>query len=83
MPKILKRVGDIITSKYMAQVFKLRVKSSYGGVPKGYEFQHIDTQSYSTPTESQVQETLIKLGFKDAKNYSWGSSKIEVLSRSK
>lgn len=67
----------------MAQVFKLRVKSSWGGVPKGYEFQHIDTQSYSTPTASQVKETLVNLGFKDAKNHSWDSSKIEVLSRSK
>ena len=63
----------------MSKVFKLRVKSSWGGVPKGYEFQHVDTQHYSTPTPEQVKQTLINLGFKDAKNYSWGESKIEVI----
>jgi hypothetical protein len=67
----------------MAQVFKLRVKYSWGGVPKGFEFQHVDSHSYSTPTHSEVRETLIKLGFKDAKNYTWDGGKIEVLSRSK
>ena len=67
----------------MAQVFKLRVKESWGGVPKGYEFQHVDNHNYSTPTAIEVKETLINLGFPNAKNYSWDSSKIEVLSRSK
>ena len=63
----------------MSKVFKLRVKSSWGGVPKGYEFQHVDTQHYSTPTPEQVKQTLINSGFKDAKNHSWDASKIEVI----
>jgi hypothetical protein len=63
----------------MSKVFKLRVKSSYGGVPKGFEFQHVDTQHYSTPTPEQVKQTLINLGFKDAKNSYWDSQKIEIL----
>ena len=67
----------------MSQVFKLRVKSSLGKVPRGYEFQHVDSQSYSTPTPSEVKKTLINLGFKDAANYTWDGSKIEVLYRGK
>ena len=63
----------------MSKVFKLRVKSSYGGVPKGFEFQHVDTQHYSTPTPEQVKQTLINLGFKDAKNSYWDSQKNEIL----
>lgn len=67
----------------MAQVFKLRVKSSWGGVPKGYEFQHVDNHNYTTPMADEVKATLVNLGFKDAKNFSWDSSKIEVLSRTR
>ena len=67
----------------MPQVFKLRVKSSWGKVPKGYEFQHVDSHSYSTPTASEVKQTLINLGFSDAANHTWDSSKIEVLYRGK
>ena len=65
----------------MAQVFKLRVKSSWGGVPKGYEFQHVDNHSYSTPMPDEVKQTLIKLGFPNAKNHNWDTCKIEVISR--
>lgn len=63
----------------MAKAFKLRVKNSFGGVPKGYEFQHVDSHSFSSPTASEVKDTLVKLGFKDAKNYTWDSGKIEVI----
>lgn len=64
----------------MARVFKLRIKTSYSGVPKGFEFQHVDTQHYSTPTPEQVKATLINLGFKDAKNTCWNAEKYDVIS---
>lgn len=65
----------------MSTAFKLRVKISYGGVPKGYEFNHVDSQHYPRPTPSEVKETLIKLGFKNAKDSYWGEDKIEVIKR--
>lgn len=61
-------------------VFKLRVKTSFGGVPTGYEFQHVET--CSTPTAFAVKETLMKLGFSGVKNLDCGSSRIEVVSKS-
>ena len=65
----------------MAQVFKLRVKSSFGGVPTGYEFQHVENSACSTPSAFAVKETLMKLGFSGVKNLDCGSSRIEVVSK--
>ena len=63
--------------KYLNHELNLRG----GGVPKGYEFQHVDNHSYSTPMPDKVKQTLIKLGFPNAKNHNWDCCKIEVISR--
>lgn len=64
----------------MAKVFKMRVKTSYGSVPKGYEFQVVSEHSYSTPMESEVRKTLIALGFADAASHDWSpGGKVEVI----
>jgi hypothetical protein len=53
-------------------VYKLKAKSNYGNMPKGYEFQVVSTSS-PTPNRSEVEKEIARLGFNsDAQKY--GSS---------
>ena len=47
----------------MAYVFKVKLKSSCGNCPKGYEMQ-ITTSNNSSPNQKDLQDALTKAGFK-------------------
>ena len=50
-------------------VYKLKAKSNYGNMPKGYEFQVVSATN-PTPNASDIEKEIIRLGFnKQAQSY--------------
>ena len=50
-------------------VYKLKAKSNYGNMPKGYEFQVVSA-TIPTPNASDIEKEIIRLGFnKQAQPY--------------
>lgn len=50
-------------------VYKLKAKSNYGNMPKGYEFQVVSA-TIPTPNASDIEKEIIRLGFnKQAQSY--------------
>jgi len=50
-------------------VYKLKAKSNYGDMPKGYEFQVV-SGSIPTPNAIDIEKEIIRLGFnKQAQSY--------------
>ena len=62
-------------------VYKLKAKSNYGNMPKGYEFQVVSA-TIPTPNASDIEKEIIRLGFnKQAQSYkSAGNFKVEKIS---
>ena len=51
-------------------VYKLKAKSNYGDMPKGYEFQVVSSSS-PTPNSTEVGKEIKRLGFNSqAQGYS-------------
>jgi len=58
-------------------VYKLKAKSNYGDMPKGYEFQVVSSSS-PTPNSTEVGKEIKRLGFNSqAQGYS-SSGNFEV-----
>ena len=50
-------------------VYKLKAKSNYGNMPKGYEFQVVSA-TIPTPNANDVEKEIVRLGFnKQAQSY--------------
>ena len=50
-------------------VYKLKAKSNYGNMPKGYEFQVVSA-TIPTPNASDIEKAIARLGFnKQAQSY--------------
>lgn len=50
-------------------VYKLKAKSTFGNMPKGYEFQVVST-TIPTPNANDIEKEIVKLGFnKQAQSY--------------
>lgn len=50
-------------------VYKLKAKSNFGNMPKGYEFQVVST-TIPTPNASDIEKEILRLGFnKQAQSY--------------
>ncbi len=50
-------------------VYKLKAKSNYGNMPKGYEFQVVSA-TIPTPNASDIEKEIARLGFnKQAQSY--------------
>ena len=50
-------------------VYKLKAKSNYGSMPKGYEFQVVSA-TIPTPNASDIEKEIARLGFnKQAQSY--------------
>jgi len=50
-------------------VYKLKAKSNYGDMPKGYEFQVVSA-TIPTPNASDIEKEIARLGFnKQAQSY--------------
>ena len=62
-------------------VYKLKAKSNYGNMPKGYEFQVVSA-TIPTPNASDIEKEIARLGFnKQAQSYkSAGNFKVEKIS---
>lgn len=50
-------------------VYKLKAKSNYGNMPKGYEFQVVSA-TIPTPNANDIEKEIVRLGFnKQAQSY--------------
>ena len=59
-------------------VYKLKAKSNYGNMPKGYEFQVVSA-TIPTPNASDIEKEIARLGFnKQAQSYK-RKSNFEVI----
>jgi hypothetical protein len=50
-------------------VYKLKAKSNFGNMPKGYEFQVVSA-TIPTPNANDIEKEIVRLGFnKQAQSY--------------
>ena len=59
-------------------VFKLKAKSNYGDMPKGYEFQVVSATLSSTPNADDVEKEIKRLGFNSQAQGYRSSGNFEV-----